>query len=72
MKTNEPLLDSQLAPGWPLRYFASRVMRIVVDPQTLLAYSRDVRGNWYMQTERSGARDCALESERLLETTTYP
>ncbi len=72
VKTNEPIFDSQVAPGWPFRYSASRVMRIVVDPQNLLPYSRDVHSYWYMETEKGGARDSLLESERLLETTTYP
>ena len=72
VKSNEPIFDSQVAPGWPFRYSASRVMRIVVDPQNLLPYSRDVHSYWYMETEKGGAPDSLLESERLLETTTYP
>ena len=51
-------------------YASSTVTRIVVDPATLLAYSREDRLYWYASV--GGAHgDSILQSEHLKSTTTY-
>jgi hypothetical protein len=51
-------------------YAASTATRIVVDPATLLAYSREDRLYWYASIGNAPG-DAVLQSEHLKSTTTY-
>ena len=64
------LADLGSSPVTKMDYAASTDARIVVDPATLLPYTREERTYWYASLGRSGA-DKILQSDHLMCSTRY-
>jgi hypothetical protein len=62
--------DQQVVDGLITSYTASAATRIVMDPATLLSYSREDRLYWYASIGKED-RQMSLGSERFKSTTTY-
>ncbi len=62
--------DQQVLDGLLTSYSSSAATRLVMDPATLLSYSREDRVYWYASIGKSD-REMSLGSEHFKSTTTY-
>ena len=54
-----------------LHYWSTTELRLVVDPDTLLPYSRDTRQYWYIGLDGAGQSEPIIESLRTVSTSVY-
>lgn len=62
--------DPQVVAGLIMSYTSSAATRLVMDPATLLSYSREDRVYWYASVGK-GDREMSLGHEHFKSTTTY-
>jgi hypothetical protein len=67
----EEALENLLQQMQGFRYESSTLMRIVIDPATLLPYAHETYRYWYLASDKSPASGSLLESERFTMHSEY-